>query len=224
MNFTFASANTTANYSLNSNVSIYANLSTSTIYAANYVGNIVSGNSVTSNYIIANGTYLTALPAANLVGTVPLSTSATTAGTVTASAQPNITSTGTLTSLVVGGQITLQNTTELITVITGATGVVVHDTTASATFHHITPSSNFTINFTNVPTTNNRSIYKTVIVVQGATPYVPSALQIDGVAQTILWMAGTASAGTANRTDFFGFTLSRINNAWIIYGYTSYFG
>ena len=224
MNFTFASANTTANYSLNSNVSIYANLSTSTIYAANYVGNIVSGNSVTSNYIIANGTYLTALPAANLVGTVPLSTSATTAGTVTASAQPNITSTGSLTSLVVSGQITLQNTTELITVITGATGVVVHDTTSSATFHHITPSSNFTINFTNVPTTNNRSIYKTVIVVQGATPYVPNALQIDGVAQTILWMAGTASAGTANRTDFFGFTLSRINNAWLIYGYTSYFG
>ena len=224
MNFVFASANTTANYSLNSNTAIYANLSTSTIYSPNYVGNIISGNSVTSNYIIGNGTYLTALPASQLVGSVPSASTATTAGTVTESAQPNITSHGTLTSLTVSGLSTLQQTTEVVTPLSGATGTVVHDISLSSTFYHSSPAASFTINFTNVPTTNNRTIALTVLVAQGSTPYIPSALQINGTSQTLSWLAGTAPTGTASKTDLFGFTLARINNAWIAYAYTTYFG
>ena len=69
-------------------------------------GNIVGGN------IIGNGSALTNLPAANIIGAVANATyatfvgTATTAGTVTTAAQPNITSVGTLSSLSVTGNVT----------------------------------------------------------------------------------------------------------------------
>jgi hypothetical protein len=56
-----------------------------------------------------NGAGLTNLAGANVTGTVPSATSATTAGTVTTAAQPNITSTGTLSSLIVSGNINAGN-------------------------------------------------------------------------------------------------------------------
>jgi len=78
--------------------------STGTLTTLTVTGNITSGNAnlgnaVTSNYFIGNGSLLTGIAA----GT------STTSVTVTDSAQPNITSTGTLTSLVVSGNITAGN-------------------------------------------------------------------------------------------------------------------
>jgi hypothetical protein len=61
----------------------------------------VTGN-VTANYHIGNGSTLSSITGANVTGTV---SSATTAGTVTTNAQPNITSVGTLASLSVTGLI-----------------------------------------------------------------------------------------------------------------------
>ena len=53
-----------------------------------------------------NGSGLSAIAGANVTGTVSSATSATTAGTVTTAAQPNITSVGTLNSLTLGGTLT----------------------------------------------------------------------------------------------------------------------
>jgi len=61
------------------------------------------GNAVTANYFIGSGANLTNLPAGNITGSI---SSATTAGTVTTAAQPNITSVGTLSSLDVSANIT----------------------------------------------------------------------------------------------------------------------
>ena len=57
---------------------------------------------VHGNVFIGSGAGLSAIAGANVTGTVPLATAATTSGTVTTAAQPNITSVGTLTSLVGG--------------------------------------------------------------------------------------------------------------------------
>jgi len=68
------------------------------------------GNLLTANYFSGNGNALFNIQGANVTGTVP---SATTAATVTTNAQPNITSVGTLTSLVVGNStanVTLTDT------------------------------------------------------------------------------------------------------------------
>jgi hypothetical protein len=69
----------------------------------NIIGNI-SGNVFTGN-----GSGLTNLTGANVTGTVANATHATTANTVVDNAQPNITSTGTLISLGVTGNITAGN-------------------------------------------------------------------------------------------------------------------
>ena len=57
---------------------------------------------VHGNVFIGSGAGLSGIVGANVSGTVPLATAATTAGTVTTVAQPNITSVGTLSSLLTG--------------------------------------------------------------------------------------------------------------------------
>ena len=97
----------------NSNVAAYL-----PTYIGNITGNIVTltgnvtainaslGNLVTANYFSGAGNLLSNIQGANVTGTVG---SATTAGTVTVNAQPNITSVGTLTSLLVTGNVTATN-------------------------------------------------------------------------------------------------------------------
>jgi hypothetical protein len=64
------------------------------------------GNTVDANYFVGDGLYLSNIPGANVTGQVG---NALIAGTVYTNAQPNITSVGTLTSLVVTGNITSGN-------------------------------------------------------------------------------------------------------------------
>ena len=75
-------------------------------------GNVTGGNirtaglvsatgSVTASQFNGSGAGLSSIPGGNVTGTVATATSATTAGTVTTAAQPNITSLGSLTSLII---------------------------------------------------------------------------------------------------------------------------
>ena len=82
------------------------NLTAGNISASGSGGNITNANVISANLFVGSGANLTSLTGANITGTVPL---ATTAGTVTTAAQPNITSVGTLTSLAVTGNITSGN-------------------------------------------------------------------------------------------------------------------
>jgi hypothetical protein len=66
----------------------------------------VVGNITTTGQFIGSGAGLTNIPGANITGTVPSATGAVTAGTVTAAAQPNITSVGVLTSVSSTGNVT----------------------------------------------------------------------------------------------------------------------
>lgn len=79
---------------------------TLSIQAANT--NVSSALNV-SGVITGNGSGLSAIAGANVTGTVSSATTATTAGTVTTAAQPNITSVGTLTSLTVSGNANAGN-------------------------------------------------------------------------------------------------------------------
>ena len=71
------------------------------------VQNANLGNTATSNFFIGNAYNLNGINGANVMGTVPLASTAT---TVTSSNQPFITSLGTLTSLTVAGDAALGNT------------------------------------------------------------------------------------------------------------------
>jgi hypothetical protein len=93
---------------VNANALIGTNLSSNVIYSSlQTVGNLsylnVTGNVVTTGRFSGSGAGLTNIPGGNITGVVA---SASVATTVTASAQPNITSVGTLTSLSSTGNVT----------------------------------------------------------------------------------------------------------------------
>jgi len=92
------------------------------------------GNAVTANFFVGNGYYLYNIVGSNVVGAVASATAATTAGTVTASSQPTITSLGTLTNLDVSGTTTTKDititgnlTVSGDTITANVTGLVVQD-------------------------------------------------------------------------------------------------
>lgn len=195
---------------LNSSSNLTYNPTTNTFATGNItLGTATATGNITAPYFIGNGSQLTSVP---------------TAGTVTTNAQPNITSLGTLTSLTVSGISTFQVSTDILTNKTGATGIVAHDLSAGGVFYHTTPSANFTANFTNVATTDARVTMASLIVTQGATPYAPTAVQIDGVAQSIKWLSSITPTGTASKIDIFSFSLLRNSNSWVIIGQSGTYG
>lgn len=125
------------------------------------------------------------------------------------------------TNLTVQDTLNIAETSEVIATKTGATGTVVHDFTEANTWYHSGMSANFTVNFTNVPTTNNRNITLTLILSQGATPYYPTAVQIGGVAQTVNWLGSTPKA---NNIEVITFTLIRTGSTWSVIGSISSHG
>jgi hypothetical protein len=122
------------------------------------------------------------------------------------------------------GTTTLQQTVEVLNTLVSATGTVTHDFSTGAVWQHSSISANFTANFTNVPTTNNRTISVALILVQGATPYIPNVVQIAGTPVTISWQDNAVPTGNANKRDLVSFTFVRSGNAWSVLGSLSTYG
>ena len=126
--------------------------------------------------------------------------------------------------LFISGLTSLTYTSEKLNTKTSATGTVTHNLSTGSVFYHSSISSNFTANFTNVPTTNDRAIGVTLVLAQGVTPYMSTALQIDGSAQTIKWINNSTPTGTASKVDIVGFSLIRTGSAWTVLGQYSTYG
>lgn len=124
----------------------------------------------------------------------------------------------------IAGGTTLSQSSEVYNTKTGATGVVTHDFATGSIFYHSSMAANFTANFTNVPTTDGRTNIATLILVQGATPYYPNAVQIAGISQSIKWLGGSAPSATANRTELVSFTMIRVGATWTVTGSLSSYG
>ena len=205
-------ANLTQIYSGNSNVVVTANSNVN--ISSNGVANVLTVTSTGANLLSTGTANLGNLVTANYV-----------AGTLTTGAQPNITSVGSLTGLTVTGATTFALSSDVLLTKSGATGVVAHDLNTGAIFYHTSPAANFTANFTNVPTTDNRVLTVTLIISQGATPYMPNAVAIESISQTIKWIAGgVAPTGTANKNDVVSFTLIRTGSTWIVFGQSTFYG
>ena len=159
------------------------------------LGGVKIGQNINTD---VDGTISVTTPAAAIL------TGTTLASNVTAS---SLLSVGSLLSLSVAGTTTLRQTTEVSTALSGATGVVVHDCSAGTIFVHSTPSGAFTPNFTNIALTANRVTSVAVLIQQGTTPRVPTAVQINGVLNTINWQGGIAPTGNASKKDLLNFTL-----------------
>jgi hypothetical protein len=95
-----------------------------------------SGN-VTGSYVLGNGSQITSITGTNVTGTVAnatFATSAGSAGTVTAAAQPNITSVGILSSVSVTGNVNASQFVGNGAPLTTITGANVSGTVANATY------------------------------------------------------------------------------------------
>lgn len=93
---------------------------------------------------------------------------------------------------------------------------VTYDMSTATTFYHSSVTSNWTAALTNDNTTlNSKTQTITILVQQGTTPYIPSAVTINGTSQTLKWLYGIVPAGTANALDVFSLTIIKVNGAYL---------
>ena len=117
------------------------------------------------------------------------------------------------------GETTHSQLVEAIRTKTGANLTVVHDFKTSSTWYHSTISQDFTPNFTNIPTDNDRVIPLKLIVANGATPYKPlSPIKIAGIDVAVTWEGGVYPTGTANLTTVWTYNLVRNAGTWKVFG------
>ena len=179
-------------------------------YLPTFTGNLTAGNANLGNLVVANfhsgnGSLLTSLTGANVTGQVGNSLIA---GTVYTNAQPNITSVGTLTSLVVTGNITSGNANlgnlakanyfqgdgSLITNIGGASYIV--NGTSNL---YVVNNGNIVAN---VGSNNTLTITSTGVNVTGYTSITgnlsASNLSLTGNVTSTLNVTGNANVGNLN--------------------------
>jgi hypothetical protein len=108
--------------------------------------------------------------------------------------------------------------------LTGATGQVGHSFSDGPVWRHTSIAANFTANFNAVPAVEGTVLTVILQLVQGATPYMPTAVNIEGVtAGSILWFGGV-STGNASKTNVVIFTLVRSASTWAVLGEVKSYG
>ena len=107
---------------------------------------------------------------------------------------------------------------EKFTSITGATGTIAHNCANGHIFYHTSISSDFTANFTNLSISSGYASSLTLILNQGTTAYIPTAVQIGGAAQTIVWNGGSPPIGTPSGTDAVTFNIFNVSGTYTVLG------
>ena len=121
-------------------------------------------------------------------------------------------------------QLNVKQVFESTNALANATGTITHDCINGHIFVHSTPSANFTANFTNAEVVSNNATAFTLVINQGATAYVPTAVQIANNAQTVNWQGGTQPAGNPNKKDVVTFSVINNNGTWITLGQLTSYG
>jgi hypothetical protein len=117
-------------------------------------------------------------------------------------------------SKLISAQETINSTSISANVLTANAG------DGSVFFVSTAPAANFTVNITNLNSIDNKVSSFTFFITQGATGYIPNALQVAGVGQTIKWASSIAPTPTSGvgKIDVFNFVLIRLSGAWTCLG------
>ena len=99
-----------------------------------------------------------------------------------------------------------------------ATGTVTHNCSAGHIFYHTSPDANWTANFTNLSLSSTYATTVTLVIAQGATGYIPNAVQIAGSAQTINWQGNATPTPTTSRTDVVTFSILNNSGTYTVLG------
>ena len=206
---------------LTGNVTL-TDLGSATLTATVAPNSVALGTDTTGNYVAdftaGTGVTVTHTPGEGSSATIAIGQSVGTSDSPTFAA---MTVSGALT---VTGLTTIAELADVTADATITSNVLTLDFTSTNTaFIASAPGANFTLNVTNLPTTDNRMMTVTVVVTQGSTGYIPNAVQIGGAGQTIKWSGGSAPTATngAGKLDIFSFSFMRRSGAWTVFGATS---
>ena len=108
--------------------------------------------------------------------------------------------------------------------ITGATGTVTHNCWWGHLWYHTGVVANFTANITNLGLEQEDATNVAIVINQGNTGYIPNAIEIAGVAQTITWQGNSAPTPTDNGIDTFSFTILNRGGVYVVLGQMTAFG
>jgi hypothetical protein len=145
----------------------------------------------------------------------------TTASSMTVAGNASISGSASITGdLSVTGLFSVNEIIESIPTLSIVSGSVSVNFATANNFYVSSPSANFGVILTNLPTTEDKSTGISLAVVQGATGYFPNVISVNGANQTIRWATGTNPSPTssAGKIDFYNFTFIRKSSAWIVLG------
>lgn len=136
---------------------------------------------------------------------------------------PTFSGVSTFEDATINQKLNVSKINEFVSNATISSGSATLNYNLSNIFYISSPNSNFNINLTNVPTTNDQTFTTTVIVLQGSTGYIPNTLSIEGASQTIKWAANVTPTPTSGvgKIDIFNFSLIRQSGSWTILGTSS---
>jgi hypothetical protein len=97
------------------------------------------------------------------------------------------------------------------------TGTVEHDCSSGHIFYHQTPDANWTVNLTNLNLASDYATTITLVIEQGATGRIPSAVQVDGNAVPLIWQANTTPTPSNSRIDVVTFSIL-YDGLWTVLG------
>ena len=90
--------------------------------------------------------------------------------------------------------------------------------------NHTGAAANWTANFTNLSLAQEDATNIAIVIDQGNTSYIPNAVEIGGVAQTVVWNGNSVPTGTDNGKDIVSFTILNDGGTYVIFGQLVSFG
>ena len=88
-----------------------------------------------------------------------------------------------------------------------------------------TVSGNWTASITNMSIATNQTSGVSFIIEQGVTPYLPTALSINGTNVTINWQGGSPPSGNASKKDIITFSALQTGaSTYVVFGQLVTFG
>jgi hypothetical protein len=187
-------------------------------------------NEVSGNVTIPGNLSVTG----NILGTVATSNFAAYAGNITISAQPNITSVGTLTSANISGTLSIFQGIENVSLIGAQTGTYNYDLLNGAIqYSTANATANIVLNYrgnssiaTNALLANGKSITSTYILTNGANAYGISNVQIDSTLETIKWVGNATPSVISNALQSYTFTIIKTSTTptYVVLGSMTRYG
>lgn len=119
----------------------------------------------------------------------------------------------------------LKQTSEVLNLTESPSSVVNYNFLTGSIWYNYGINGNWTANFTNLPTIDNRTLVCTLVIFQSSLPGLPTEVQIDGNAVQIFWLGGTVpTAGTVDTIDIISLTFIRAFDGWdkVLGSITSY--